>query len=123
MIELQRYFLVSIVALGVDLAVLLLAASVMHYLWAASLGFVLGAVTSYLLAVKWVFQHRRFAARPKTEFGAYAMIGIMGLGINNIVIFAAVESIGVPLGLAKVGAAILTFAFNFGLRKRRLFQS
>lgn len=121
--EFLRYLAVSGVALVVDAVSLLLAANFVHYLWAATFGFVLGAATSYLLSVRWVFRHRRLAAFPKTEFAAFAAVGVAGLGVNNLVIYAAVEHAGSGLLMAKAIAAAFTFTFNFGLRKWGLFRS
>ena len=112
--ELLRYLAVSVVALAVDTASLLLAANVVHYLWAATFGFLLGAATSY--------RHRRLAAFPKTEFAAFAAVGVAGLGLNNLAIYAAVDHAGLGLLAAKAVAAMLTFSFNFGLRKWGLFR-
>lgn len=120
--ELLRYATASAVALAVDMTILLFAANFVHYLWAATLGFFLGAVTSYLLSVRWVFRHRRLAAFPKTEFAAYALVGVVGLAINNLAIYAAVEEAGFSLLAAKAMAAVLTFSFNFGVRKWGLFR-
>lgn len=120
--EMFRYLAVSGVALAVDMAGLLLAANFVHYLWAATLGFLLGATTSYLLSVRWAFRHRRLAASPKTEFAAFAAVGVAGLGLNNLVIFALVEYVGLSLLAAKAVAAGSTFLFNFGLRKWGLFR-
>jgi putative flippase GtrA len=120
--ELLRYGAVSGAALAIDTAGLLLAANFVHYLWAATFGFALGAVTSYLLSVRWVFRHRRLAAFPKTEFAAFAAVGATGLGLNNLAIYAAVEYAGIGLLAAKAVAAMLTFSFNFGLRKWGLFR-
>jgi len=120
--ELLRYLAVSGAALAVDTACLLVVAQFVHYLWAATLGFVLGAVTSYLLSVRWAFRHRRLAAFPRTEFAAFVAIGVVGLGLNNLVIYALVEHAGVSLLAAKAVAAVITFSFNFGLRKWGLFR-
>lgn len=120
--ELVRYFVASLIALLVDMSSLLLLSQFMHYLWAATVGFLLGAATSYLLSVRWVFRHRRLAAFPKTEFAAFAAVGVVGLGINNLAIFVAVEHVGLSLLAAKAVAAVLTFSFNFGLRKWGLFR-
>lgn len=120
--ELLRYLVVSGVALAVDTTCLLVAANFVHYLWAATFGFLLGAVTSYLLSVRWAFRHRRLAAFPKTEFAAFAAVGVAGLGLNNLVIYAAVERTGLSLLAAKAVAAGITFLFNFGLRKWGLFR-
>lgn len=120
--ELIRYFAVSVIALGVDMGCLLLASQFVHYLWAATLGFVLGAVASYLLAIRWAFRHRRLAAFPRAEFAAYAAVGVAGLGINNLAIFVGVEYFAAGLLAAKICAAAITFVFNFGLRKWGLFR-
>lgn len=120
--ELLRYAAVSAAALTVDTSGLLLAAHFVHYLWAATFGFLLGATTSYLLSVRWAFRHRRLAAFPKTEFAAYAAVGVAGLGLNNLVIYAAVEHAGLGLLAAKAVAAAITFSFNFGLRKWGMFR-
>lgn len=120
--ELLRYTAVSGAALAVDTASMLLAANFMHYLWAATFGFMLGAAISYLLSVRWAFRHRRLAAFPKTEFAAFAAVGVAGLGLNNLVIYAAVEYAGLGLLAAKTVAAAITFSFNYGLRKWGLFR-
>ena len=120
--EFARYFLASLAALAIDMAVLLGLATVMHYLVAASLGFVAGAVTSYLLATRWVFRQRRLVHRKKAEIGLYVMVGVLGLGLNDLVIMLAVGHFGLSILLAKLLAAGVTFLFNFALRKLALFS-
>lgn len=121
--ELLRYVAVSGIALLVDATGLLLAAYFIHYLWAATIGFLLGAATSYVLSVRWVFRHRRLAAFPKTEFAAFAAIGVAGLALNNLVIYVCVEQADLDLLTAKAVAAAVTFSFNYGLRKWGLFRT
>lgn len=120
--ELPRYTVISVVALSVDMTVLMLMALLVHYLWAATMGFVAGAVTSYVLAVRWAFRHRRLARRPGREFVAYALVGLAGLALNNLVIALAASTAALPLAGAKVLAAGATFVFNYGVRKRVLFS-
>jgi putative flippase GtrA len=120
--EFARYFLASLAALAIDMAVLLALATVMHYLVAASLGFVVGAVTSYLLATRWVFRQRRLLLRKNTEMGLYVLVGVLGLGLNDLVIMLAVGYLGLSIVLAKLLAAGVTFLFNFALRKLALFS-
>lgn len=119
--EFAGYFFASLIALAVDMTTLLVAANFMHYLWAATLGFAAGAVTSYLLSVRWAFRHRRLGRWPVKEFGIYATVGLAGLGINNLIIFLAVDALVLPLPLAKAVAAGATFIFNYGMRKLTLF--
>jgi putative flippase GtrA len=121
--EFGRYFAVSVVALAADVGVLMLAARFVHYLWAATLGFTVGAVVSYWLATRWAFVRRRFERRPHAEFAAYVLIGALGLGVNNLAIFLMVDLVGVPLLAGKAVAAGATFTFNYGARKLALFRA
>lgn len=120
-IEFARYFAASLAALLIDTAILLSAATVLHYLVAASLGFIAGALASYLLAIRWVFRQRRLVQNQRAELGLYVLVGVLGLGINDLVILLAVDSAGFSLLEAKVVAAGVTFLFNFVARKLALF--
>ena len=120
-LEFGRYFAASLIALAIDVAVLLAAARVMHYLLAATVGFVVGSAISYLLATRWAFRRRRLNGRAHAEFAVYALVGVFGLGINDLAIFLAVDSAGLPLLAGKAVAAGITFLFNFSVRKRVLF--
>lgn len=119
--EFGRYFVVSLIALGADILVLLAAAKVMHYLLAAAMAFIVGAVISYLLATRWAFRRRRLNDRAHAEFAIYALVGLFGLGVNELTIFVAVSFIGAPLLAGKLAAAGLTFCSNFIIRKLVLF--
>ena len=119
--EFARYLLVSLIALVLDIAVLHFAARAVHYLLAASMGFVVGAATTYLLATRWVFRRRRFAGQAPIEFSAFVSIGLVGLGINDLVMFLAVDLAGLSLIGSKLIAAGCTFFFNYAARKLALF--
>ena len=119
--EFAYYFLASLLALSADMAVLLTLARVIHYLAAATAGFLVGALVAYFLSIRFVFGRRRLAHAARRELIIFAVIGVVGLGVNNAVIFAAVETVALPLAVAKILAAGITFLVNFGLRKRLLF--
>lgn len=119
--ELVRYLATSAIALLVDFAILMGMAQVFHYLAAATAGFVAGVLVSYFLATRWAFRRRRLAHRARAEFASYVLIGICGLGINNLTIFVGVEALSLALPWAKAFAVGLTFSFNFCARKFLLF--
>jgi putative flippase GtrA len=120
--EFVRYFAASGVALALDVGAMLLAAQVMHYLLATSLGFIIGSVASYALASRWVFRTRKLADRQKTEFAAYFLVGLCGLVINDLAVYLAVERAALALIEGKIIAAGLTFFFNYAIRKFALFR-
>jgi putative flippase GtrA len=117
-----RYLLASGVAFAVDFAayVGLIRLAGWHYLLAAPAGFALGLLAVYVLSVRWVFRVRRLRS-ARLEFAAFAAIGVLGMGVNEAVIYAAVEHGRLSFELAKVASAAVVFALNFALRKLLLF--
>jgi putative flippase GtrA len=113
---------VSAVALLVDAGVLhaLMRFAHLHYLLAASTGFLAGLYVNYALSVRFVFGFRRLSSTSQ-EFMAFAAIGLGGLLLNGLVMAAAVDGLHLHPLLGKGAAAVATFVFNFGLRLRLLF--
>lgn len=117
-----RYFGASALALGIDLATYsgLIYIAGVHYLVAAPVGFALGLALIYLLSVRWVFAERRLA-NARIEFTVFALIGLAGMGINELVIYAGVDRFALGPVPAKLVSAGLVFCFNFASRKFLLF--
>jgi putative flippase GtrA len=120
--ESARYFAASALALGVDFGVYsgLIRLAGVNYLVAAPIGFSLGLAVIYALSVRWVFRHRRLRD-ARAEFALFAGLGIAGLGLNQVVIYAGVALAGLSPYVAKVASAATVFCFNFGSRKLLLF--
>lgn len=92
-----------------------------HYLAAAALAFLLGLATNYALSVRWVFATRRLANRW-AEFAVFGLIGVVGLGLNELVVWQCTETLGLHYLASKCVAAVLVLFWNFGARRRALFQ-
>jgi putative flippase GtrA len=122
-IQFVRYGLVSVIALAVDFGgmVLLVELFSIHYLVAATVSFISGLVVNYLLSRAWVFTERKYESRVK-EFIIFTGIGIVGLLLNNSIMWLAVEKIGIYYIFSKIIATILVFFWNFGLRKMLVFK-
>jgi putative flippase GtrA len=117
-----RYFGASALALAIDLATYsgLIYIAGVHYLFAAPVGFALGLALIYLLSVRWVFAERRLADR-RVEFTVFTLIGLAGMAINELAIYAGVERFALGPVPAKLVSAGLVFSFNFATRKLLLF--
>ncbi|HJW03729.1 MAG TPA: GtrA family protein [Azospira sp.] len=117
-----QYVLVGGLAFLVDYATLFLLTHFggMHYLLAATVGFALGLAANYLLCIAWVFNQRTMNNQA-AEFTAFALIGIMGLALNNGLMYVATDLAGIHYLISKLLAAACVLAFNFGLRRHFLF--
>lgn len=119
-----RYMVVGGIAFIVDFGVfyLLLSVAGLHYLVAATLAYLAGLFANYQLAIAWVFDNRRISHRGY-EFVAFALIGLIGLGLTVVLIdFLSIFFHGNYLQ-SKLLAALLILVFNFGARKLLLFTS
>jgi len=121
--EFIRYFVASLVALVVDAGSLALFTSVLGipYLISGAMSFSLGIAVIYILSIKWVFE-KRALDNPVAEFGLFFFIGIIGLGINELVLWALTGGFGIYYLFSKGASIIVVFTWNFLARKSLLFR-
>ena len=119
--DLVGYSLASAAALALDAGLLIgLAAAGLHYLAAATIGFIAGLALVYALSTRIVFRGRR-ARRPGREAVIFVAIGLAGLVLTQIMMRGFVEGIHLAPGVAKVPTAGAVFLFNFLARRALLF--
>jgi putative flippase GtrA len=121
--ELGAALATAALALGVDASILygLTAGAHWHYLVAASCGFAGGTLVAWRLSVRFVFRYRRYRSQRR-ELLLFALIGILGLILNDLVIATVVERLGWHYLAGKACAALVTFGCNFSLRRLLLFS-
>ena len=122
-ILLFRYGFVGGAAFIVDYGALFLLTEVfgLHYLLSATISFILGLITNYLLSISWVFNNRTMGNRW-AEFTVFAIIGIIGLGLNALIMYLCTDKMGIHYMLSKIISTILVFFWNFFARKIVLFK-
>lgn len=121
--ELARYFVASGIAFLVDAGTLYLLTQYagVHYLVSAATGFILGLTTIYVVSVRWVFSKRK-VKKTHHEFMIFSMIGIGGLGINELGLYLLTEKLLFHFMVSKLLVTALVFTWNFGIRKLLLFR-
>jgi len=121
--EFVRYFMASGVAFVVDAGTLFLLTHFLgiHYLVSAATGFLLGLLTVYLLSIHWVFPTRRIQ-NPHHELVLFSIIGIGGLGVNELGMYLLTEKLLLHYMYSKLVVSFLVFSWNFGARKLILFR-
>jgi len=95
-----------------------------HYLLANLVGLVAGLVLNYVMSILWVFAacKRTLEKRKVIEFTLFALVGIVGVGINQLLMYLMVDGAHLNEMLSKVVAAVLVLMWNFGARKVMLFK-
>ncbi|HEY5072820.1 MAG TPA: GtrA family protein [Caulobacteraceae bacterium] len=121
--ESWRYLAASVAALAVDFSLLVFLSEIvrLNYLWSAAVGFTAGLLVTYGLSVTLIFRERRFGRG--FELGGFVLIGLLGLGLNELLLRGMVEGLGFGYALAKIPAAGVSFVFNFISRRVLLFTA
>ena len=121
-VQLLRAFVVGGIAFVFDFALLWLLTerAGWHYLLSAAAGFVAGVVITYFLSATWVFPARK-VGRRLAAFGLFALCGLFGLALNELIIWGLVELAATHYLAAKIVATVVVFFFNFFSRKRVVF--
>lgn len=123
LIQLFRYTFVGGIAFLVDFSALFLFTRYLgiHYLISAGLGFCLGVATNYTLSIAWVFRVHRFSSK-RVEFSMFALIGIVGLALNEVFMWFFTEIVLFHYLASKVASTFFVYLWNFFSRRFLLFQ-
>ena len=121
-----RYLVTGGLAFIVDFGLFALCLYVFdwHYLLANLVGLVAGLVLNYAMSIVWVFTacKRTLEKQKVAEFVLFALVGIAGVGINQLLMYLMVDGMALKEMLSKIVAAALVLMWNFGARKLLLFK-
>lgn len=124
LVQLLRYGVVGGIAFVVDYGTLwlLTEAAGLQYLLSAAIAFILGLTVNYALSTRWVFGESRIGS-PWAVFAAFALTGIVGLGLNELIMWAATDGMGLHYMASKIISTGLVFFWNFLARRFLVFKS
>jgi putative flippase GtrA len=122
-IQFFRYIFVGGAAFLVDFVSLYLLTDFLgvYYLTSAAIAFILGLIVNYFLSTYWVFNKRKLD-NLTFEFGIFAIIGIVGLGLNELFIWFFTAELNFYYLISKILAAALILFWNFFARKYTLYN-
>jgi putative flippase GtrA len=123
LLQLFRYTFVGGFAFLIDFGTLIILTECFHinYLVSAAIGFTFGLVVNYLLSIRWVFNRRAYDNRI-LEFLLFGLIGIIGLGLNELFIWILTDLLVIYYVLSKIITTIIVYLWNFFARKVFLFN-
>lgn len=122
-IQFFRYIFVGSAAFIVDFISLFAFTDFLgiYYLTSAAMAFILGLIANYILSISWVFNNRTLD-NMWSEFTIFAIIGVIGLGLNELFIWFFTDFVDIYYLISKIIAAALILSWNFFARKFVLFR-
>ncbi len=123
LVQFVRYFFVGGFAFIVDFGLLYILTEYagLHYLLSATLSFISGLLVNYIISCIWVFSNSKFKNRL-VEFLFFAAIGVVGLLLNDALIWLFTDCIGTHYMFSKIVAATIVYLWNFFARKYLVFR-
>jgi putative flippase GtrA len=122
LIQLIRYGLVVVIAAPIDLGGYIILKSQLHiyYVIAATISFTVSLAVNYFLSVKWVWTSHRGRQRHM-DMIIFFFIGIIGLGITDLVIWLFTTYEHLNYIVSKLIAFVIVFFWSF-LARRYMFH-
>lgn len=119
-----KFGVVGVLAFLIDYGVLMLlnVGFGVNSVVAAGISFTVSVIFNYLASMRFVFTHRDDLSKTK-EFVIFIVLSVIGLGINEVVMWAGLQTIGgspFAVTATKVVATAVVMVWNFWSRKRWL---
>jgi len=121
--KIVRYFFVAVAATLTDIAILwgLTDLAAIHYLIAATAGYLIGTWVNYQLGVMFVFESESKHSKRMEILFVYA-VTLTSAGINAAVLWYLCDINDLHLAVAKFISLGICFFYNFTMRKVFIFS-
>lgn len=122
-LQYAKFAVVGITSLMVDYGVLVFltenTAFGLDYFQAGAFSYTISIFVNYILSMKYVFQGREDMSRMK-EASIFFVLSLIGLFLNQMVMWFAVECLGIYYALAKLLSTLMVTNYNYISRKKFL---
>ncbi len=116
--QFMKFGVVGAIAFVIDYGLLALLTEVfgVNYLVSATISFTASVVFNYVASMRYVFTHKENMSRRR-EFIIFVVLSVIGLLINNGLMWAGVELLHVHYLIVKIFATAVVMVWNFVTRK------
>lgn len=114
-----KFSVVGVIATLIDFGIMIFLTEAfgMNPVISAGISFCTSTVFNYLASMRFVFSHREELSR-RNEFIIFVLLSLIGLGINQLVMYIGTSSFGEQTYIAvKIVATAIVMLWNFCSRK------
>lgn len=119
--QLIKFSACGVTCFAIDYSLMLLLTEVfgVRYLISAGISFVFATSINYFISAAWVYDTEN-RKRRKYDIFVFIILGAIGLGINQFIMWSMVEFIQWDYRVVKIVSGIIVSIYNFITRKRFL---
>ena len=119
--QIARFGVIGVLAFAIDYGFLYAFTEWLgiHYLISSVLSFSISVIFNYIASVLWVFDVKQETSKTR-NFILFIVFSVIGLGINQLVMWLGVELLGLHYMLVKIFATAVVMVWNFVTRKKML---
>ncbi|MCI8939636.1 MAG: GtrA family protein [Dorea sp.] len=116
--QIIRFGFVGGGAFAIDYGIMIFLTEIagINYLVSSAVSFVISVIFNYILSVKWVFDVSGERSRTQ-DLTVFMILSLIGLGINQLIMWLTVDKLHIFYMLAKIGATAVVMVYNFVTRK------
>ncbi|HHW68817.1 MAG TPA: GtrA family protein [Tenericutes bacterium] len=115
--QIIKFGIVGGIAFVIDYSLLFILTDFfkIHYLISSIISFVVSFIFNYILSIKWVFDVNK--KQTYKEIALFIGLSLIGLLINQIVLYITTDYLKVYYMISKIIATIIVMIWNFVTRK------
>lgn len=116
--QIMKFGVVGVIAFVIDFGVMVFLTEVFGIdpVISATVSFIISVVFNYAASMRYVFSHREGMSRTR-EFAIFVVLSAIGLGINDLLIWAGTDLASFDYRLVKIFATAVVMVWNFVTRK------
>lgn len=116
--QIMKFGVVGVIAFVIDFGVMVFLTEVFGIdpVISATVSFIISVVFNYAASMRYVFSHREGMSRTR-EFIIFVVLSAIGLGINDLIIWAGTDLATFDYRLVKIFATAVVMVWNFVTRK------
>ena len=110
----MKFGLVGVLCFGIDYGLMIFLTEVggIPYLVSSGISFSVSVMVNYILSLTFVFETDKNKNKI-VEFLVFIMLSVIGLGINQILMWVCVDKLYVHYMLSKIGVTLVVMLYNF----------
>lgn len=116
--QIMKFGIVGVIAFVIDFGVMVFLTEVFGIdpVISATVSFIISVIFNYAASMRYVFSHREGMSRTR-EFVIFVVLSAIGLGINDLLIWAGTDLASFDYRLVKIFATAVVMVWNFVTRK------